>query len=84
MTLTRKEWRKLIQDPRSKKQHGGVTLVTPEVGDRVRIIIGNNTGEEYEVVDVAGFVYRTALKVYINHESGIPTWYWPWEVEILK
>lgn len=84
MTKTKKEWRALIQDPLSEKRHGGVALVTPQVGQRIRITIGEDLGKEYEVVDVAGFVYRTALKVYIDHESGIPTWYWPWEVEILE
>lgn len=74
---------KKINDRRCRHHFAGTEVFIPLVGDRVRIVRGENCGDEYEVLAVRGNVYIAAQRIYVNAPGDIPVWYYPWDVEVL-
>jgi hypothetical protein len=60
-----------------------VGFTKPATGDRVRVIAGAEVGAEFVVVVVTGNAYRSDNRVYVDHPSGVPTWYFPWNLEVI-
>lgn len=83
MTLTKDEWLDLIADPMTEKRGAGTRLVVPAAGDRVIVRRGLDVGQTFTVVCVRGHVYRLDQRIFVDHPSDIPTWYHPWDLEIV-
>ena len=62
---------------------GGVSFGYPNKGDRVLIKEGECAGTILIVVDVSGYVYDKAYKIYVLSPEGEQLWYWPWNIEVL-
>lgn len=74
-----------MADPLTKgSRFAGVELETPNVGDVVEIVEGENLGEWLIVVDLTGFVYAQSQKVHVISPDGEPVWYWDWNVKVVK
>ena len=83
MYKTRAGWAVLIDDPRVPQALLGTTLRIPALGDRVRVLRGQGIGTELEVVAVLGPVYSPDQKIYVDVQGDVPSWYHPWDVEVL-
>lgn len=81
---TRKEWLKVILDGSVEHRFAGTRLVRPKPGDKVRVVSGTDVGMEFQVVLVEGNAYRSDNQVYVDHPSGVPTWYYPWNLEVIE
>jgi len=69
--------------PLSGTYFAGTELRIPVAGDRVRVISGEDFGQEFTVVRIAGNVYRPDQQVFVDHPREIPTWYYPWDLEVV-
>ena len=78
------DWRTLLGQRDLEHHFAGAVWEKPRVGDRVRVIAGEGVDEVFGVVAVEGNAYRADNQVYVDHPSGIPTWYWPWNLVILE
>lgn len=83
MSKTRADWVVLIDDPRIPQVRLGTPLRIPVPGDQVRVIRGQGVGSEFKVVAVRGSVYSPEQKVYVDLQGEEPSWYYPWDVEVL-
>lgn len=81
--MDRDDWLRLIRDPKAVKHFAGSPFRVPEAGDRVKVLTGENVGEVFRVITVIGNVYRSDQQVFVDHPSGIPTWYYPWNLEVV-
>lgn len=55
----------------------------PKAGEQVRVIRGQGLGKICLVVLVKGPVYSPVQRVYVDVPGEIPTWYFPWDVEVI-
>lgn len=79
--------RERIYNHMEKKHFAGRKVVCPKAGDIIRVLQGEFVGEVFTVVTVQGNVYAIDQQVYVNcsdHPSGLPIWYFPWDVEIVR
>ena len=81
--MTREEWWTLIQG-QTVHCFAGTPFRKPNVGDTVEVLSGKEVGAIYEVVAVVGNAYRSDNRIYVDHPSGIPTWYFPWDLRVLE
>jgi hypothetical protein len=82
--VTVEDWRRLIANRSIEHHFAGVEWEKPVVGDTVRVVAGENVGEVFKVVAVEGNAYRSDNRVYVDHLSGIPTWYYAWNLVIVS
>mgnify|MGYP001424174297 CR=1 FL=1 len=62
-------------------RHGGNAITHPPIGSWVTIKEGMLFGgERLRVLDVKGYLYAIAYRVYVDAPDGTSTWYWPWEL----
>jgi hypothetical protein len=67
--------------PQYPGRHGGDKVVHPEVGSLVTVKPGLLfEGKKVRVLDVKGYLYAIAFRVYVETPDGVETWYWPWEL----
>lgn len=72
-----------IHNPTVEKHFAGTRVRVPQAGDVVRVRSGEDIGEKFTVLTVLGNVYRFDQQVFVDHPSGEPTWYYPWDLEVL-
>lgn len=84
MAKSREEMLKAIDNRNLKHRFAGSLLTIPGVGDIVRVVRGQEVGAEYEVLAVRGNVYSADQHVYVMSDSEIPTWYHPWDLQVVR
>lgn len=62
----------------------GVEVNHPKEGDTVEILEGDFVGKQFTVTSVEGWVYSIGYRIYVDTKDDIPTWYWPWNLKIVK
>jgi|TARA_Y100000310_G_C20700519_1_gene829363 hypothetical protein len=62
----------------------GVDVIHPQVGQTVEVLEGDFIGEKFVVIDLCGYLYHLAYRVYVRTPDGISTWYWPWNIRIVE
>jgi len=83
MPKSRNDILKDIANHALKHHFAGTKEVLPKVGDKVRVLRGESVGAEYEVLAVVGNVYSSSQRVYVAAPQETPTWYYPWDLQVL-
>lgn len=64
---------------RNESKFAGRSIQYPEIGSKVRVVEGDQEGQDVEVVAVTGFgkVQRVVVLTRMNRI----VWYWPWNLD---
>lgn len=62
----------------------GTPYVKPAVGDTVVVVSGEDVGTRFTVTAVEGNAYRSDNRIYVDHPSEVPTWYYAWNLKVVS